>query len=80
MTKRRGLIMYASVTGNTEKVAKAFAKAMEQNDWEAVLYKIDAKPTFTTTPCISTNLTWLPLARLIWPDSHLPMCNAASAW
>lgn len=50
MTKRRGLIMYASVTGNTEKVAKAFAKAMEQNDWEAVLYKIDAKTNFHDNP------------------------------
>lgn len=27
--KKKGLIMYASVTGNTEKVAKAFGKAFE---------------------------------------------------
>ena len=50
MKQRRGLIMYASVTGNTEKVAKAFAKAMEKNGWEAVLYKIDSKTNFHTNP------------------------------
>ncbi len=50
MAKRRGLIMYASVTGNTEKVAKAFAKAMEQNGWEAVLYKISSKTNFHDNP------------------------------
>ena len=42
--------MYASVTGNTEKVAKAFAKAMEQNDWEAVLYKVDGRTNFHKNP------------------------------
>lgn len=50
MKKRRGLIMYSSVTGNTEKVANAFAKAMEKNGWEAVLYKVDGKTNFHDNP------------------------------
>ena len=31
--KKKGLIMYASVTGNTERVAKAFGKAFENVGW-----------------------------------------------
>lgn len=48
--KKRGLIMYASVTGNTEKVAKAFAKAFENCGWSYDLVKIDKKTNFKQNP------------------------------
>ena len=73
--KKRGLIMYASVTGNTEKVAKAFAKAFENCGWSYDLVKIDKKQTsnrirstlMTTTLCVWAAPLWrgfhlLPLA------------------
>ena len=48
--KKKGLIMYASVTGNTEKVAKAFGKAFENVGWTYDLVKIDAKTNFKKDP------------------------------
>ena len=37
----KALIVYDSKTGNTEKMAKRIAKAIENNDLEAVLKKVD---------------------------------------
>lgn len=48
--KKRGLILYASVTGNTEKVAKAFGKAFENVGWDYDLVKIDKKTNFKKDP------------------------------
>ena len=48
--KKKGLIMYASVTGNTEKVAKALGKAFENVGWTYDLVKIDAKTNFKKDP------------------------------
>lgn len=38
---KRSLIMYASLTGNTEKVAYRFKKAFEKKEWLVDLWKID---------------------------------------
>lgn len=48
--KKKGLVMYNSVTGNTEKVAKAFAKAFENCGWECDLVSIDKKTSFKANP------------------------------
>ena len=48
--KKKGLILYASVTGNTEKVAKAFGKAFENCGWSYDLVKITAKTSFKKDP------------------------------
>lgn len=48
--KKKGLIMYASVTGNTEKVAKAFGKAFENCGWTYDLVKIDKNTNFKKDP------------------------------
>lgn len=48
--KKKGLVMYNSVTGNTEKVAKAFAKAFENCGWGCDLVKIDKKTNFKAAP------------------------------
>jgi multimeric flavodoxin WrbA len=42
MTKR-SLILYASMTGNTEKVALRFKKVFEKKGWECDIFKIDKK-------------------------------------
>lgn len=48
--KQRGLILYASITGNTEQVAKAFEKAFLGCGWSCDLVKIDGKTNFKQTP------------------------------
>ena len=44
-TKRRALILYASMTKNTERVAKAMAETFEYYNWEATLFKMTLKPS-----------------------------------
>ena len=56
--KKRGLILYASVTGNTEKVAKAFGKAFENVGWDYDLVKID-----TRTAGAASSRTTMPPTR-----------------
>lgn len=51
MTKK-SLVLYASLTGNTEKVAGIFAEVFARNEWECDVFKIDsnidpANPPFT---------------------------------
>lgn len=48
--KKKGLVMYASITGNTEKVAKAFGNAFEKSGWECTLLKIDGKTNLKKNP------------------------------
>ena len=66
--KKKGLILYASVTGNTEKVAKAFGKAFETCGWSYDLVKITAKTSFKKDPvyfddydfvCLGSPIAWL---------------------
>jgi hypothetical protein len=40
---KRSLILYASITGNTEKVALRFKKVFEKKNWECDILKIDDK-------------------------------------
>ena len=42
--KRRALILYATMTKNTEKIAKAFEKAFSHYNWEVTLFKMTMKP------------------------------------
>ena len=42
--KRRALILYATMTKNTEKIAKAFEKAFRHYNWEVTLFKMTMKP------------------------------------
>lgn len=48
--KKKGLIMAASVTGNTLRVAKAFGKAFENCGWTYDLIQIDKKTNFKKNP------------------------------
>jgi len=47
---RRGLIVYASITGNTEKVAMSFKKIFEKNGWECDTLKISKHTDINNLP------------------------------
>lgn len=40
-TSKRGLIMYASRTNNTTKIAERFKSTLERNGWQCDIYKIE---------------------------------------
>ena len=42
--KRRALILYATMTKNTEKIAKTFEKAFKHYNWDVTLFKMTMKP------------------------------------
>ena len=42
--QRRALILYATMTKNTEKIAKAFEKAFRHYNWDVTLFKMTMKP------------------------------------
>ncbi|RPJ61184.1 MAG: hypothetical protein EHM12_05525 [Dehalococcoidia bacterium] len=44
------LILYASWTGNTEKIALIFKNVFERNGWSCDLYKVDRNTDFTKIP------------------------------
>ena len=50
MKKKRGLILYQSMTGNTEKVAKRFLKAFKNKGWECDIFKVDKDITVDNMP------------------------------
>ncbi len=41
MKKRKSLILYQSLTGNTEKVALRFKKVFENKGWQCDIFKVD---------------------------------------
>lgn len=47
---RKSLILYASMTGNTEKVAMSFKKAFEKKGWECDAFKIDKNTDVNNPP------------------------------
>lgn len=47
---RKALILYVSVTGNTEKIAKCFQEALEEMQWSVDLIKITNKTNFVEEP------------------------------
>lgn len=47
---RKALILYASVTGNTEKIANCFREALEEMNWTVDSIKITNKTNFVEEP------------------------------
>ena len=47
---RKALILYASVTGNTGKIAGCFQEALEEMNWEVDSIKITNKTNFVENP------------------------------
>ena len=47
---RKALILYVSVTGNTEKIAQCFQEALEEMSWTVDLVKITNKTNFVENP------------------------------
>ena len=41
LKKQKGLILYQTMTGNTEKVAFRFKKVFEKKGWECDIFKVD---------------------------------------
>ncbi len=41
--KKKALILYATITKNTERIARAFAESFEYYGWEAELFRITNK-------------------------------------
>ena len=50
MAKRKALVIYGSITGNTQLVAKEFGKVLTENGFEAELVKIDPKRDWDKDP------------------------------
>lgn len=48
--KQKCLILYASRTGNTEKVAQVFQKSFEKNGWECDVFKISQNTDVSKLP------------------------------
>lgn len=72
--KKHGLILYASVTGNTEKVAKAFGKAFENCGWQYDLKKLDAKTNLKNDPLFFSDYDIVALGSPVMagiPDTNL---------
>ena len=44
--KRKALIIYSSLSGNTETIVNAFARTFEKYDWEVTLQKITARSKY----------------------------------
>ena len=44
MAKRKALVLYGSITGNTALVAGEFQKVCEENGFDTDLVKIDPRP------------------------------------
>jgi flavodoxin len=49
---KRCLIIYQSLTGNTEKVALRFKSTFERNGWECDTFKINKNTDITTIPSV----------------------------
>lgn len=50
MKKKKGLILYQTMLGNTEKVARAFEKAFINKGWDCDVFKIDKDITVDNMP------------------------------
>jgi hypothetical protein len=50
MAPQKCLILYASRTGNTEKIALVFKKVFERSGWKCDLFKVDQKTDVTKLP------------------------------
>ena len=47
---KRGLILYQSMSGNTEKVALRFKKAFEKKGWQCDMFKVDKEMDVDNLP------------------------------
>jgi hypothetical protein len=47
---KRGLIIYQTMTGNTEKVALRFKKVFEKKGWECDIFKVDKDTSIDNLP------------------------------
>lgn len=47
---KRGLIIYQSMTGNTEKVALRFKEVFEKKGWQCDIFKVDKKTDVDNLP------------------------------
>ena len=56
---KKSLIIFASYTGNTEKVALRFKKVFEKKGWDCDLFKIDRKTDFNNLPFKYSNYDFL---------------------
>ena len=72
--KQKGLIMVASVTGNTMRVAKAFGKAFENVGWTYDLVQIDKNTNFKKDPVYFDDYDFVCLGSPIM--AGLPGCWA----
>ncbi len=50
MKKKKGLILYQSMTGNTEKVARRFLEVFKSKGWDCDIFKIDKDITVDNMP------------------------------
>jgi flavodoxin len=56
---RKSLIIYASYTGNTEKIALSFEKAFEKKGWQCDVFKVDKDTDFGKLPFDYKNYDFL---------------------
>jgi hypothetical protein len=66
---KKALVLYGSVTGNTEKVAKRFKQTFEKNGWDCDMMKVD-KNTINGPSINFDNYDFLCVGSPVW--SHHP--------
>lgn len=52
MKQRRALILYATMTKNTEKVATWFKETFEQYNWDVTFIRVRNNYKYAAAPCM----------------------------
>jgi hypothetical protein len=63
---RKSLILYASITGNTEKVAMRFKKVLEKNGWEYDMLKVSKHTDVKNLPYRLDDYDLLCVGSPVW--------------
>lgn len=80
MAKRKALVLYGSITGNTALVAGEFQKVCEENGFDTDLVKIDPRRDWDKDPLFVEDYdlcAWVPPSLPACPTRRYP-CSWAS--
>ena len=72
---RRGLIYYASVTGNTEKIAVAFKGVFEKYGWQCDMMKISKHTDIKNLPYRGEDYDLVMIGSPVWAFAPTPAMN-----
>ena len=69
---QKSLIVYASYSGNTEKVAQVFKGVFEKKGWECDMFKIDKKTDFENPPFDYSKYGFVCIGSLVADSQPVP--------